>query len=81
MPAIPWYRWRPVWWRRFLWYHTGSFSTQQQATRQILGGRWVLVMEETDNHWWYPLSSPLLPHLASWEDDKWGDPIQIEDWR
>lgn len=82
-PTIPWYRRRPVWWRKLLWRFTRMSAAQHQPRRQTLGGRWVLVYKHQTNnpshHWWYPLMCPYFGHPA-WPDDNWGTPIEIEDW-
>ena len=81
-PTVPWYRRRPLWWRKILWRFTKTGAAQHQPRRQTLGGRWVLVYEhqttKTSHHWWYPLKCPYMDH--EWPDDKWGTPIEIEDW-
>lgn len=82
-PTIPWYRRRPVWWRKLLWRYTKTSAAQHQPRRQTLGGRWVLVYKHRTNnpshYWWYPLMCPYFGQPA-WPDDKWGTPIEIEDW-
>lgn len=82
-PTIPWYRRRPVWWRKLLWRYTKTSAAQHQPRRQTLGGRWVLVYKHRTNnpshYWWYPLMCPYFGQPAR-PDDKWGTPIEIEDW-